>query len=382
MSGTNSTFLGFFILFLVMSVLFAWLYTVGVNRPPLVYAHIPDKTRNFIDRLGKNGDQGLTFTDQGPFDWEQENNVGEDGWQKEFDANFIVYYHSDKKAQWQLYAQQVLKQANDNIASLIDLMGRYYYPSDMNGRKLAIYLPETPELYAKTVSMLLEGETGTGSIGITLMEIGQHGCLTKGIVLHPCVFEDAPYGANGFVKVLQHEMNHYVFFSSLDYTKEIEHYLWVSEGVAEYYSERSSRKQITSSESINIIESRCKLNGEFPLTGNASYWAGESFYLYLENKAGIKGVHEFLNNAYVTSTDSVFVKCKMQQKVIHKNWVDYLRSNKNAQNADVTVEEQADAQTDSENIAENSETQTVDGAVADDNQKHNERLKQRRHSGN
>lgn len=320
-------------MFAVVALLFGWLYKIGVNRPPLRYAHIPTSTRDFINEVGKKAkDQGLSFQDHGPFDWDENSNVGEnsaENWAKEFDENFIVYYHKDNEAQWQLYAQQVLEKANENIATLTDLMGKYYYAADMNGRKLAIYLPETEDLYIKTIGLLMgnSGQNAKGSLGITITQVGPLGCLTKGIVLHPLCFKDEPEGMNGYVKTLQHEMNHYVFFSSLDYGKVIKHYLWVSEGIAEFYCNRYHGHKV-SGDSISFIEQNCLLNQEFPLEENSAYWAGESFYRYLESQGGKKSVQKFVSTAYTTTTDSVFIRQKMSAPAVHKKWVASLRANR------------------------------------------------------
>lgn len=134
-------------------------------------------------------------------------------------------------------------------------------------------------------------------------------------------------GINGYKKTLMHEMNHYVFFSSLDYSKDIKHYLWVSEGIAEYYCQRHDRHQVTGNDSIEFVNKQCALNGEFPLSGNSAYWAGESFYLFLEGQKGIKGVQQFINTAYSTTSDSVFIKQNISVDQEHQKWVKSLCKN-------------------------------------------------------
>ncbi len=333
-SNVRGTLVGFFLMFCAIALLFGWVYKIGVNRPPLKYALIPESTIEYLRNLNNiNPGQGFNLSDEGPMDWDNDEDFGQTAsgdmkWRFEEDENFIVYYHKDKDALWQGYAQQVLKYADAAIPSMIDLMGRYYYPKDMNGRKLAIYLAESENVYNNTINQLMNTNPAsrhTGSIGITIFSIGRTGCMTDGIVIHPDCFKDDPHGENGYYKVLLHEMNHYVFFSSLDYSKPIKHYLWVSEGIAEYYCQRNDGKQISSPEAIAFIEQKCALNSEFPLTDNSAYWAGESFYLHLGNQ-NEKRVKDFINLAYTTSTDSVFILSKMDQSTTHKKWVEDLRA--------------------------------------------------------
>lgn len=322
--------LGFLLVFIVAAVFFGWLYKVGVNRPPLKYAHIPDVTKDYIRNLGRhNGDQGLSIVDRGPFDWDNDDDFGQREWMRELDRNFVVYYHRDSEALWQARAQDVLQEANRNIDPLIELLGHYHYPDAMNGRKLAIYLPESVDAYKKTIAQLLGGECGRGaesSLGITITEIGPLGCLCKGIVLNPVCFDDLPNGINGYIKTLAHEMCHYEFFSSIDYSRNVSHYMWVSEGIAEYFCDRQDHHDVTDPERINVIANDCRLTGEFPRTDNTAYWAGESFFRHVERTQRRDGVKKFLQQSYVHSTDSVFIVTKRKPSVVHQEWVKALMS--------------------------------------------------------
>lgn len=330
-SDVRRKILVFLLVFLVAAVFFGWLYKVGVNRPPLKYAHIPDATKEYIRNLGRhNDDQGLSIVERGPFDWDNEDDPGQREWMRELDQNFIVYYHRDGEAIWQARAQDVLQEANRNIDPLIELLGHYHYPDAMNGRKLAIYLPESADAYKKTIAQLLGGECGRGAestLGLTITEIGPLGCLCKGIVLNPVCFDDQPDGLNGYVKTLAHEMCHYEFFSSIDYNRNVNHYMWVSEGIAEYFCDRHDHRDVTEDERINVIANDCRLTGEFPLTNNTAYWAGESFFRHVERTQKRDGVKKFLQQSYVHSTDSVFIVTKHKAATVHQEWVKALRSN-------------------------------------------------------
>lgn len=345
-SDVRKKLLVFFLVFLVAALSFGWLYKVGVNRPPLKYAHIPDITKEYIRNLGlHNGDQGVSIVDRGPFNWDNEDDAGEREWLKEIDRNFVVYYHRDHEALWQARAQDILKEANRNIDPLIELLGHYHFPESMNGRRLAIYLPENEATYKRILSELLEEECGPGvdsALGITVTQIGPLGCLTKGIVINPIVFDDAPNGINGYIKTLAHEMCHYEFFSSIDYSRNVSHYMWVSEGIAEYFCDASDHHDVTDPERINVIANDCRLTGEFPRTDNTAYWAGESFFRHVERTQRRDGVKKFLQQSYIHSTDSVFIVTRRKPSVVHQEWVKALK-NRAAARAAAPAEVPADA---------------------------------------
>lgn len=318
------------IAFFIIALLVGKAYHIGMNRPPLRYANIPEVTKGYIRNVNQNNrDQGVTVSDIGPFDWENSKDLGQDKketkeWEQVENENFIVYYQPDDNAVWQGHALNVLRNAQDNIEPLKDLFGVYFYPSDMNGRRLSIYLPATNAKFKETASKLLEQPNYdvTNVAGVTITEIGPLGCLTRGIVLGPDVFTVDPFGLNGFVKVLQHEMSHYVFFTALDYNQSVSHYLWLSEGIAEFFCRRHNERQVRGVDSITYISVNCQLDDEFPR--EASYWAGESFFLFVENDFGRRSVKTFLQTAYQCSTDSVFFRMGFQPDQLHRQWIEAL----------------------------------------------------------
>jgi len=317
----------FSIIFILLALLMGLIYTTGLNRPAVVYAIIPQLTKSYLSEVTeKIPDQGLYTVERGPFDWANDKDQGNDqSWSKEESSNIIVYYHKDKEAVWQKYAQNTLKEAESIIPELESLMGKYYYPSDVNKRKLPIYLTNTPADYTSTIQLLMQGHgNGSGSAGIFISEVGPAGCMAKGIVLHPSCFEDN--SPNNYRKTLRHEMNHYVFYSALNYGKEIHHYLWVCEGLAEYFCNSSNGRPITGMDSLNLIAESCKLTAEFPQTMNSEYWAGESFFNFLEQAKGKEGVKKFIQNTYNYSTDSTFVMCKLNPNTTHEQWVTFLNN--------------------------------------------------------
>lgn len=330
MKKSTGTLVGIGFGFLGVAFLIGIIYEIGLNRPPLRYAYIPQSTSEYVEDIGRKSCMGFVVSKAGPFDWNNSKDLGQDqngGWRNESDENFIVYYKHDKDAKWQGHAQNVLINARENTEYLKELFGQYFYSKDMNGRRLPIYLPDNKHLYASTIDTLLCRKTNNANTnGVIIAQVGPLGCLTKGIVINPICFErENLLSENNYVSVLKHEMAHYVFFSSLDYSKDIEHYKWVSEGIAEYFS-FNKPNAVCGIDSIEFIEHKCKLHSEFPLESNSSYWAGESFFFYLEKTGGIERVKDFLTKAYVMPTDSVFVNIGTSVEELHADWVSDLRN--------------------------------------------------------
>ena len=330
-NNSKFTLLKIGIVFFIIALLVGKTYDIGLHSPPLKYANIPDVTKSYIKNINQNNrDQGVRISDIGPFDWENDKDLGQnknkaqDEWEQVENENFIVYYQPDEDAVWQGHALAVLRHAQESIEPLRELFGVYFYPSDMNGRRLSIYLPSNAAKYKETTCELLEQPNYdvTNVAGVTITVIGPLGCLTRGIVLSPDDFDVDPNSINGFVKVLQHEMSHYVFFTSLDYNKDVHHHLWLSEGIAEYSCSRHDEQQIRDIDSIDFIRTNCRLEEEFPL--EASYWAGESFFLFFEQNMGKKAIKSFLQNAYQCSTDSIFIKMELSPAELHQQWIETL----------------------------------------------------------
>ena len=318
MKSSKSTLIKIGVIFIVLAAAFAKVYDIGLNRPSLKYTNIPESNKE----MAKSSGWGLSIFDIGPFDWENEKDFGYEEWSSESDKNFIVYYKHDKEAVWQGYAQEILICARANVAPLKELFGKYYYADDMNGHRLPIYLPDSENLYLGTVNELLgyENYEAISTSSIIITEIGPLGCLTKGIVINPACFQEE----NGQpATILKHEMAHYVFLTSLDYTKEIKHYQWFVDGVAEYFC-LNGDNIVFGNDSIEFIKKKCKLNDEFPLEKDAIYWAGESFFSYLERTYGKSYVKDFLKKSYELSTDELLLQEFLDVDSLHMNWVEDL----------------------------------------------------------
>ena len=72
---TKIAFLKWAALFVLLALIVAKVYDIGLHRPPLKYANIPTSTQDYLRNLGKNTkDQGITYSDQGPFNWNNNDN--------------------------------------------------------------------------------------------------------------------------------------------------------------------------------------------------------------------------------------------------------------------------------------------------------------------
>lgn len=312
-------FVGILITFLIFAGIVGGIYHVGRQRKPLVFSQIPSSTLDWANLLNKFNTVNISIVDKGPFHWENDLDLGQEDeqWMNvNTDPNFIIYYKNDDLLLNVQNARRVLQIANEAIPEIEELMGGYPFPEFSNGRKLAIYLPASAAEYSSVINSL-HGTAGdrSGTVGMFICHVGPLGCLTDGIVLHPSCFNYEQDQKMWVETVLRHEMNHFAFFSSLDYSQEIRHPLWVSEGLAEYASKKGI--QITSRDSIDYIAENCDLLKEFPRERQAEYWAGRSFYTFIEETKGtfetkkfIRSLldHELSDVLILFFTDSVNVK--------------------------------------------------------------------------
>lgn len=287
--------------FFIFAGIVAGVYHAGRQRKPLVFVEIPLESIDWIQKIRDFNSTSISVVDYGPFNWDNTDDLGQSEnsvWTNiDTDPNFIVYYKTDLTGLNAQNARRVLEVANQTIGEVQMLMGRYPYPSTCNGRKLAIYLPSSEAEYATTINDLA-GEVcnSAGSIGMHICHIGPLGALTDGIVLHPKSFDFEGYRENWFDVVLKHEMNHFALYSSIDFNKVVNHPLWVIEGLAEYAC--WSRGQVQDRDSITFIQNKCDIYGEFPLEQNSAYWAGRSFYQFIEDTKGKTAVKSFITTLY------------------------------------------------------------------------------------
>lgn len=293
--------------FIALAFITGFIYHRGKHRHPFRYELDLTTLSDWYDDLSKNGGDGpfvISFVDKGPYDFTNDNDPGEDDlfWLKKEDEYFIVYYSTELNPKTgSFWANNCLEVAHDAVSDLERIMGRYYYPSDvMDNRKLCIYLPENPSEYSHIINELAGRPVDSaGSIGMTLATITQCGPIADGIVLHPSCFAPDVYELNDYRTTLRHEMSHYVYFMALNYGEELNHPLWVSEGIAEFIGR--SRPQVSGPDTIRFIAGQCDLNANFPVDGpfpNAAYWAGESFFRFISDSCGFRAPTTFLSTLY------------------------------------------------------------------------------------
>lgn len=287
MKKSVATLFSILALFLSLAYLVGKNYKLSQDQPVVRYAHISEGVVNKLKKAFQNGMQNtIRYSSDGPWDWENEKDYGSRSpqWSKEEDAWFIIYYHKDKEAIWQERAQNILKSANANVLILKDVMGHYYYPEELNGRKLSIYLAQSEDDYINTIGQLGVQHNGN-SLGVTITTCGKRGFKTEGIVLHPVCFASSAQEENGYKTVLLHEMTHFIHRSSIDVENMAEIYNWETEGIADYCSNRHKGVQISDPSKIDYIKKYCRLHQDFPSERLAQYWGGESFFIFLEQKS-------------------------------------------------------------------------------------------------
>ncbi|MBO4332137.1 MAG: hypothetical protein J5875_03130 [Paludibacteraceae bacterium] len=316
-------------------------YQIARNRPPIAYGNLsPEAIARFKKQMSKSGEKGALFTiDQlNLAQWDNENDLGAQdtaGWSKIEDNNFIIYYKDDMQGVWKQKAKITLKLVNEAIPQMKEIFGSYTYPKDINDRKLPIYLPPTRSQYGQTINLLRnEPVDAESSLGITIYKVSQSGFLPLGIVIRNDVF-DADNFQNSLVVVATHELTHYVYGSLFQFSDKLIPKNWVTEGIADYTAGRSP--QVQGSDSINFINNYCDLLNDFPIEhGNFldnQYWAGESFFDFVEEKYGKETVSKFIQTTYTTPIDSVILAVFPNSNNIHKEWVEAISKNAEPQSS-------------------------------------------------
>jgi hypothetical protein len=298
----------------------------GKDRESLSQARVPQETIDFFNEFLNSFDIKLTFNpNPSDEDWDNDRNYGEDektGLKKIEDEYFIVYF--DDKAKEYEKAVTLLEYAHQAIPELIELMDKYFYPSDVNGRKLPVYLASDSEKYI-TIFQILHGTDqtpGGNSVGLYISTYSIRGNVTTGILLHPRIWEINRH-SDYARRVLWHEMNHYVFFASLQYDKVVKPYTWVYEGLAEYFSmpeiTELNRHQIDLCQTLS-------LSNTFSDT-YSNYWAGQTIYQFFELYYSKDKLKNFIQYSYANSTGDALSNAFTEQVVnIETRWHKYVKS--------------------------------------------------------
>ena len=287
---------GVMLVFVLMALALVKIYDKGKDQKPLRYADIPQETIDWINNLGREfGDLMSSFNpNPRPAPWNNEGDFGQDpesGLQTLEDDLFIFYF-PEKLKKKSLLCQQL---AHEAIPRLEEIIGKYYYPEDMNGRKVPVYLMQDQQSFEKLMGKMVGGRGNYENVsGITIQEISPSGYYLKGIALNGhFAFKSDAYTKN----VLWHEMTHYCYFASVDYSQSGALPMWNYEGIAEYTSLPGERPKFTK-ESIEMMRKDCDLSAPyFPYVFEV-YQGGHSIFCHIEDRYKVEGVKSFLRSMY------------------------------------------------------------------------------------
>ena len=321
--------------FVVIALLVAKLYDTGVNRPSMVFKHIPKETKEWVNNLNlnqKDGGMDINATPAGPFNWENTDDYlnhpssSMRKWGKQESSNVVVYHYKDKDAVWQGRARSVIQCVEEALKQWKELCGTCYSPEEMNGRKLPVYIADSTKHY-QTIVRKLSSERATlaemeENNGLLVMEVGPLGCQVKGIVLHPDCFKK---GSAEYKQVIRRELARICFYASIDYNRQIRHFEWFSEGLAEYFSLYCPMKEQVDADMAQFIDEKCFLDREFDEMADRGLRAADCFFRFYADKKGYDSLAVLVQSAYVTSGDSLFAKLGMDTEVLKAEWMESIR---------------------------------------------------------
>jgi hypothetical protein len=283
--------LSWFGVLIVLGLIFLLFISIFLSPlPPIRFAHIPQETIDFINRIT---DQGIVInSNPKPGDWINDK-AGED-YLKEYksleDSNFIIYFLPGSKIAEK--AESTLRNANSAVIPLEQMMGIYFYPRLVNNRKLPIYITNSKEEYDAMVRHFVNRDGG-GSLGITCFELSSYGFRTLGIILSK---EALGSSSEDFSRmVLWHEMNHYVFLTAIEIQKNPSPLTWVVEGIAEYFADNRPRLNDVDKSKCNSINLSEELKSHID-----NYWVGYTALLCAEKSYGVSSTRSFIRQNYVS----------------------------------------------------------------------------------
>lgn len=315
---------GFFLILLVVGAII--LSQQARQSIPLRYAQIPEETKRFLSELERlTGDVWVRFIEEPIKDrWRNDTNEGEDprtGFLKMADKNFIFYYHRSTASKAK--SEVVANAARQAILPLTQLFGKYYYPKDCNGRKLAFYICEDREEYHR-----LSKITNRRTIACISLLFSQSGVICRGIYFAPETFADNGWSRGNPEEVKEtvwHEMAHFVYFSSLDLSAPLRQPQWVTEGIAEYFSENRDRLR-----EVNLRQLIPLRQFESPQMRDkwmsSAYWIGYTAFLYMEKDYTRNAIRQFLAHNYrMPPSPAVERTLSVSFDQFDKAWQNYVR---------------------------------------------------------
>lgn len=294
---------GVLLVFVLSAVSLAVIYDKGKDQKPLRYADVPQETIDWINSIGNGLDDIISSFDPlpRPTPWNNDGDLGQDpdtGFRTLEDDLFIFYFPESIKKE--AYTCQEL--AHKAIPRLEDIVGKYYYPDDMNGRKVSIYLTTGQDAFEDLMEMMHVGRKDLKTVaGITIQEISPSGYFLKAIALngHFTLRAKKDYKRH----VLWHEMTHYCFFASVDYNRQGSLPMWCYEGIAEYTSLPGEKPQFSQKE-IDMMRKDCRFTDSYFPYVFENYQGGQSIFCYMEDKHSVTGVKNFLKSTYTAGVPS------------------------------------------------------------------------------
>ena len=132
---------GVLLVFIVTALALVKIYDKGKDQKPLRYADVPQETIDWINSFGGGLDDILShFTpDPIPTPWGNDSDEGQDPETglKTLEDEYFIFYYPEMLRKKAFLCQRL---AHEAIPHLEGICGKYYYPADMNGRKVPIYL--------------------------------------------------------------------------------------------------------------------------------------------------------------------------------------------------------------------------------------------------
>ncbi len=303
--------IGVCLLFLLWALALVGVYEKGQHNKALIYAEIPPETIEFINNISEGlTDILISFNpDPDEDDWDNDNDAGMDpetGLAKIEDDFFVFYFVPELKND----IKDIQSLAHKAIPHLKDLCGRYYYPDDVKGRKLPIYISDDQEEFVRQIGLLLgkkpSGKDYSNTMGMYMSDLSQMGSVAKGILLNGEFFFRG-LRPDPIKNTLWHEMTHYVFFTALDYGVSQSVPMWCYEGIAEYSGNEGKRPVFTDT-AIEGMKSECDFTDlHFPYVYQ-NYTGGQSIFCYMEDEYKASGITRFLNTLYSEGVDASLQK--------------------------------------------------------------------------
>ena len=323
----------------VIGLVIAKLYDIGIHRPSLAYRQLSPQTIQWLNAFNQADPESIIKAAPiGPFEWDNREDIGQKRkmgkWGKEEDANAIVYYRKDRDAQGQIRARRVIDCVENIILELPAYLSTYHYPTDLNGRKMAIYLPDKDDDYSILVNKLSDnGLLGGSKYGCSVISIGPLGCQCRGIIIHPSAFKsNNADGDPEFIRVLRRELAYYTYMAGLDYNRPSHRQAWFIQGISEHFALEGNRLPSFTPEFIQRVEQECALDAEFPAGNKMSQLGGTSFIQFYEQAFGQLALADLIEATYTMPVDSALCR-NNDLTTLKQQWIEYLRAEQVQENA-------------------------------------------------